>query len=82
MPKLARIPSRQLGDAQEFYRGTGRHDCYSIRAVDEQGKVVPDPVPRTGMGSSIGLTETSRVKNLKKTPRILPCEASLPTKIE
>ncbi len=36
------------------YGGTGRHDRYFIRAVDEQGKEVPDPVPRTGMGGGLG----------------------------
>jgi hypothetical protein len=35
------------------YSYSGRHGRYSIRAVDEQGQVVPDPVPNPG-GGGIG----------------------------
>ena len=36
------------------YRGSGRHDRFSVSAVDAQGKPVPDPVPRSGMGGGLG----------------------------
>jgi hypothetical protein len=32
------------------YRHSGRHDRFSVRAFDEQGQQVPDPVPQSGMG--------------------------------
>jgi hypothetical protein len=39
------------------YSYSGRHGRYSIRAVDEQGQVVPDPVPNPG-GGGIGASYT------------------------
>lgn len=40
------------------YRGTGRHDRYTIHAADEHGHAVPDPVPPSGMGGGLGSSAT------------------------
>ena len=40
------------------YRNSGRHDRYSIKAVDEHGQAVPDPARPSGMGGGVGSSAT------------------------
>ena len=42
------------------YRGTGRHDRFTVKAWDAAGRMVPDPVKPSGFGGGLGGDRTIR----------------------